>query len=348
MNATVIICVYTLDRWDVMCRAVASVDAQDTPAELIVVVDHHDELLERARSAWPDHVVLANRFEQGLSGARNTGVFAASHDLIAFLDDDAVARDGWLTGLLDPFADDGVGVTGGRIVPDWVGGVPRWFPDEFLWVVGCSYRGQPTTTAEIRNPIGASMAARRQVFEQVGLFRSGVGRVGTVPLGGEETELSIRARDAGWRVMYEPSSVVDHEVGAGRGTVAYFRSRCSAEGRSKATISDVSGGSDALDAERSYATRTLPSGVLRRLLAGLTGPHRRDSLAQAAMLVVGLATTVFGYARGRFGRRGVDGAVETTVMELPVGAHTTRPAPPTDPDTATDIAPPTGTLRAAT
>lgn len=323
MTSTVIICAYTLDRWDVMCRAVTSAAEQADAPEVVIVIDHNDELLERARTTWPEHVVVANRFEQGLSGARNTGVFASSTDVMAFLDDDAVAEPAWLAGLTSPFADDKVGITGGFVSPAWLAPRPGWFPDEFLWVVGCSYKGQPTTTTEVRNPIGASMAVRRSVFEDVGMFRAGVGRIGTVPLGGEETELSIRARRSGYTVMFEPSSVVNHEVGAGRGTFKYFTSRCRAEGKSKAIITDVSGSGDALEAERTYVARTLPGGLLRGFRHGITGPDRGDSVGRSCMIAIGLASAGAGYLRALIGRNRLDANADTDVMELPKGAHGT-------------------------
>ena len=157
-DASVIVCAYTLDRWDQLVAAVESAADQALGAEVFVVIDHNTELLTLATHRWPEHVVIPNRFGRGLSGARNTGVGAATGAVIAFLDDDAVAAPGWLASLLAPFDDPTVGCVGGRVEPAWGAAEPAWLPEEFRWVVGCSYTGQPTQEAEIRNPIGASMA----------------------------------------------------------------------------------------------------------------------------------------------------------------------------------------------
>ena len=103
-RATVVICVYTEKRWDDIVAAVGSVQAQDVrAAEVLVVVDHNPALLDRAREAFGEDVrVLPNAHRQGLSGARNTAVAAASGDVVVFLDDDAAARPGWLGALLAP------------------------------------------------------------------------------------------------------------------------------------------------------------------------------------------------------------------------------------------------------
>lgn len=62
-----------------------------------------------------------------------------------------------------------------------------WLPREFMWTVGCSYRGLPTFPTAIRTPIGDNMSFRRSAFTQAGPFTEGIGRLGTTPLGCEET-----------------------------------------------------------------------------------------------------------------------------------------------------------------
>ncbi len=243
--------------------------------------------------------VLANQEDAGLSGARNTGVLAAAADIVAFLDDDAVADPTWLAELTAHFGDPRVVGAGGRIVPAWKRHEPSWFPPEFRWVVGCSYEGLPKTAADVRNPIGASMAFRRQSALDAGGFSTGIGRIGTTPLGCEETELSIRLaaqqRDA--RIVYEPRSVVHHEVGPERARWSYFSRRCWAEGLSKAQVARLSGPRSALATERGYALQTLPRGMVRDLREARAAKSAAP-LARVAASVAGLAITAAGYAVG--------------------------------------------------
>ncbi len=172
---------------------------------------------------------------KGLSGARNTGVRAARGDVVVFLDDDARGDERWLEKILEPFADPAVAGCGGWIVPEWQGERPRWFPQTFLWIMGCSYEGLPATGATIRNPIGANMALRRRVFDLVGGFSAGLGRIGTTPLGCEETELCIRygVNHSDDRFVMVRESVVFHSVPASRTTWDYFFRRCWSEGLPK-------------------------------------------------------------------------------------------------------------------
>jgi GT2 family glycosyltransferase len=318
---SVVICAYTTKRWGQLQAAVESVAGQSADVDIVIVIDHADELLQMCVARWPEHRVVANRFAQGLSGARNTGLAVATGDVIAFLDDDAVAEHGWLDALTAGFVDDSVGGVGGRVVPAWERDPPGWLPEEFWWVVGCSYAGLPTGAQEIRNPIGANMAFARSVFEQVGGFREEIGRVGTIPLGCEETELSIRARAAGFSVWYRPDAIVRHSVPAGRATLEYFLRRCYAEGLSKAVVSALAGRTDGLASERTYVTVTLPRAVRNALLETVRGPARRDGLRRAAAVIAGLVSAGAGFVRGTVVHRRRPtplGAAPSIRWELPV------------------------------
>jgi len=304
-SVSVVICAYTDARWDELVAAVRSVQAQETPVlETVLVIDHHPALQERAAREIPGVVLVENVEQRGLSGARNSGVRVARGDVIAFMDDDAWADPAWWSHLAAAYADPTVMAAGGAILPSWERGRPSWFPREFDWVIGCTYLGMPETRAAVRNMIGCNMSFRRDAFVEVGGFSHGIGRIGTRPLGGEETEFCIRAQRR-WPhrvIIYEPAAVVNHRVPAARGTVRYFRSRCYAEGLSKAAIAKLVGSGSALSTERGYAVRTLGGGVARNLADAVRGKGL-TGLRRAAAIVLGLAATTTGYVVGRISAR---------------------------------------------
>ena len=296
---SVVVCAYTLDRWADIQRALDSLRRQDPPPdEVILVSDHNPELRDRAEAAFPDVLCLPNTGPRGLSGARNTGVRAATKDVVSFLDDDAAADPGWVAALLDAYGDEQVVGVGGWVFPDWRAPRPPWFPEEFLWVLGCSYAGLPTVRAAVRNPIGANMSFRRDVFAVAGGFAPDMGRFGADAAGCEETEFSIRAQRVvtGGRIVLEPSATCRHGVTPDRVTRAYFRRRCRAEGRSKALTSRLAGAA-ALESERTYVVRTLPAGVLTGLRDLLNGD--RAGAGRAWAIVEGTALTAVSYAAAR-------------------------------------------------
>lgn len=302
---SVVICVYTEQRWRQILAAVESVHLQSVRSlEVIIVVDHNPALRDRLINALPDVIVVENKEIQGLSGGRNTGISMARGDVIAFLDDDAVADPDWLKYLADCYADATVLAVGGMTLPNWQTRRPNWFPQEFDWVVGCTYLGMPRSQAAVRNIMGGNSSYRREVFHLIGGFRTNIGRsVGKRPLGCEETELCIRIRQFQPEgvLLFENRAVIYHLVPAIRCRASYFMSRCYAEGLSKALVAASVGAQDALSSERSHATRTLPRGVARYLGAAMRGDLW--GAARSAAIVIGLAAAVAGYAVGSMFRR---------------------------------------------
>jgi glucosyl-dolichyl phosphate glucuronosyltransferase len=307
-DVSVIICAYTEDRWTDLLAAVESVRQQSIrPGEIILVIDHNPHLLKRAREHIPGVIVVENIEARGLRGARNSGVAVAQGQIIAFLDDDAVAAVDWLKFLCEGYSDAQVVGTGGLVMPCWVEKKPSWLPEEFYWVVGCTYRGMPQSGATIRNPIGANMSFRREIFDTVGDFRSAIELTGKRHAGGcEETELCIRVRQR-WPqsvFLYQPRASVCHRVPASRTSWRYFCARCYAEGRAKADLAQYVGARDSLASERTYILRTLPMAVLRGVVDGalrldLTG------FLRAGVIIAGLVITATGYLVGKTSQRRV-------------------------------------------
>jgi glycosyltransferase involved in cell wall biosynthesis len=303
-------------RWDDMLAAIGSVRAQSLPAhELVVVVDHNDELLRQLtahladpRSAGADSTlpvrVVANEQPRGLSGGKNTGVGHATGDIVAFLDDDAVADSKWLKYLTDSYSEPEVTGVGGLTLPNWDLGRPAWFPREFDWVVGCNYVGMPQPRQPVRNLLGGNASFRRTVFDRVGGFTVDVGRAGgKLPLGCEETEFCIKLHQVlpQATMLIDDRAVIWHRVTSDRTTLRYFLTRCYAEGISKAAVSRHVGSADGLASERKQAFATLPAGIARNLAALARGDL--SGTGRAAAIFAGLTAATAGYATGRLTRR---------------------------------------------
>jgi GT2 family glycosyltransferase len=295
-STSVVIAAYTLKRREALAEAVASVRAQEPlPGEIVIAVDHNTQLYEWVTRHLPGVVAVHNEGDHGASATRNAGAREAAGRILAFLDDDAVARPGWLRSLTAPLSRPDVAGVGGYLEPIWLGCTPKWMPEEFLWVVGASYRGMPTTASPVRNVWSVNMAVRKTDFWAVQGFREDFSKTGHVSRP-EDTEFCIRLTTAlggrPWR--YEPSARVGHTVPAARGTLKFFVWRCYNEGQSKAEMATLLGQGEGLRDERRHASKTLPAGIGREL--GQAALHRElAALQKASAIGLGLGSAGLGY-----------------------------------------------------
>ena len=235
LTVDVVICAYTEDRWELLQGAVASVQRQVVkPQRIILCIDHNEGLARRCLTMWPptDQVVeprvevIQNRFEGRNGSARNTAIGRVTADVIAFLDDDAMADTDWLQTLLLAYHETGAVALGGAPLPRFETRRPQWFPPEFDWVFGCRYAGLPEQRSPVRRLIGTSMSVRTDALRQVGGFHSD---------NHDDMDLShrIAAAFGPAAVIFEPRATVSHFVPAERVTWRYFFWRCYTVNRGK-------------------------------------------------------------------------------------------------------------------
>lgn len=240
-KVSVIISVYSKDRLEYLLDCLDSLRRQSfKPFEVIVVLDPLQDIVDFYKSRLDSDVKIIVSNGSGLSNARNAGVKNAEGDVVAFIDDDAVADRDWLKNLMKNYWSPYVAGVGGSIRPLWENGRPIWFPEELDWVVGCSYKGLPEGKAFVRNIIGCNMSFQRWIFEKFGYFRVDVGRFGKLLLGSEETELCIRVQSENpmLKFVYDPSAVVYHRVIHERASFKHLLRRSWGEGLSKALITN--------------------------------------------------------------------------------------------------------------
>ena len=155
----------------------------------------------------------------GLDWARNRGITEASHDIIAFTDDDVVIDQSWLTGLARGFADP----SSWRSPAwwrrwNWKPGAQMLFERVYggmgKGMQGRRYQPEEPPTDELIQVqavgVGANMAYRREAFERVGTFDTALD-VGTLAAGAGDLDMFHRVLAAGLILQYEPRALVWHQ-----------------------------------------------------------------------------------------------------------------------------------------
>ena len=214
-SCTVVIC--TRDRPELLERCLASVGRQIYPRFDILVVDNAPSD-DRGRLVAGQHGARYLREPtRGLSRARNLGALASSTDIVAYLDDDAVADPTWLGHLILEFQDPAVMAVTGRILPieapvesDWLrtwwqsldGGEVRRVVDrrEPAWFEMANFGGAGD---------GSNMAIRQVAFDVWPGFHIRLGR-GAPVAGGEEHHAFFSLIALGYRIVYTPDAQVWH------------------------------------------------------------------------------------------------------------------------------------------
>lgn len=292
LTYSVVICAYTLDRWDLLKESVASAEGQLVrPNEILVCIDHNPELSALAQQAWSSNPVVRvidNRFPGRLGSARNSAMEVVVGDVVAFLDDDARADSDWLTRLEAIYSHSpDVQAVGGGPKPRYEVPRPSWFPFEFDWVFGCAYRGLPSERAATGRLIGASMSARRRAILKVGGFYSD---------NHDDMDLSHRliAEFGHESVVYDPSIQVSHFVTRERLTWSYFWRRCFYVNRGKVlAVSDLENAGN-LNADLAFVRQ-----AVLVALPEYVGDRSRGGWGRAGALLTGVALAGFGNLAGR-------------------------------------------------
>lgn len=149
-----------------------------------------------------------------MTASRNEGLLRATGDVIAFIDDDVNVHVGWLSGLLQAFADPMVDAVAGRTCNQTPGeesagveAIGRVLPNGDL--TG-NFAADPGSLVAVDHGIGANMSFRREVLAHLGGFRDDFRGIGGVR---EDTDVFLRLRALGRRAVFAPDAAVDH-IGA--------------------------------------------------------------------------------------------------------------------------------------
>jgi glycosyltransferase involved in cell wall biosynthesis len=215
-SVSVVIC--TRDRPDELARCLGSLPEQTRPPSEVVVVDNASREGRTRELAMAAKAIYVREDQPGLDFARNAGIRAASGQIIVYTDDDARLHPRWLERMVAAFDDSRIMAVTGQVMPAELE-TPAQCHFETFWPLGRGYcqidyesaffkTDQTTGCPAWEIGTGASMAFRREIFDQIGFFdeRLDVGQAGC----SGDSEYWHRVLTHGWVCRYEPSAVVFH------------------------------------------------------------------------------------------------------------------------------------------
>ncbi|HEX9998391.1 MAG TPA: glycosyltransferase [Abditibacterium sp.] len=212
MKITLII--VTLGRPLAVERCLKQAHEQSEPIHQIIVVDGDDK--EEARpvvARYPGVLYVRNPNGFGrMTGSRNVGLLQSTGDIIAYIDDDAYCHREWAREIAAPYADPKIGAVGGRALNGVAGEESRGIDQVGRFsakgeVLG--FFGADTgKIVEVDHLIGCNMSFRRDILGELGGFHEFYpGFCSTY----EEADLCFRIKKLGYRIVFNPRCVVDHE-----------------------------------------------------------------------------------------------------------------------------------------
>jgi GT2 family glycosyltransferase len=166
--------------------------------EIIVVNDGSTDGSQDIIDRYPFRTITTAN--QGVSAARNEGLYAAKGDIVAYIDSDAKADPDWLTYLATTFLESRVAAVGG----------PNFLPEVDNWIAHCVYRspGGPTQVMmddqSAEHIPGCNMAFWKLALEEIGGFDPGFTKAG------DDVDICWRLLERGYKIGFSPSAVVWH------------------------------------------------------------------------------------------------------------------------------------------
>ncbi|TDH20816.1 glycosyltransferase [Segetibacter sp. 3557_3] len=213
---SIVVC--TRDRTALLASCLNVLTVLNYPVFEIIVVDNapsSDDTFELVKK-FPVRYVRENT--PGLDWARNRGIQEANYPIVAFTDDDAHPNQHWLWIINESFTNPRV-----MALTGYVGPAELEHPAQEIFEIGYGGMGHGFRQRYIRKAtstdqqllwassfgVGANMAFRKTVFQQVGDFDTGLD-VGTPSSGGGDIEMFHRIVLNDHLLLYEPSMIVWH------------------------------------------------------------------------------------------------------------------------------------------
>lgn len=219
-RVSVIIPVYNKAEFTEQCLYGLVANTEEDPDYEVILVDNGstDWTIYLTHAFEGDLRVLRNDENQGFARANNQGAQAARGEYLVFLNNDTVPHPGWLREMVRlADADPQVGIVGAKLLYPESGQIQHAGLEMVNGIPEHVFRGaegddpRVNQVRDLDMVTGACLMISRELFAELGGFDVGFLN------GVEDIDLCLRVRELGRRVVYCPTSVVDHHEGTTEG-----------------------------------------------------------------------------------------------------------------------------------
>lgn len=228
---TIAVCTYNRARLLTLCLESLSKLKYDLSKAEVLVIDNNstDDTAAVCTTAAAKYPLLCIRHikehNQGVAFARTRATAEAKGNIIAYIDDDCLADENWLTVITEFYAAHTETMSsGGKITPRFLVPMANWYGKYFWGLVGNYDLGKTVfQMTGVRYPSGANMHFCKAAFDKYGAFDGNLGRSGNSLMAGEEKAMYLKLINAKEKVYYLPDAVVYHHVEGNKFDKAYVQ-----------------------------------------------------------------------------------------------------------------------------
>lgn len=219
-EVSIVIPVYNQFAYTYECLKSIRKNTEGVSYEVIIADDNSDDLTADIKKIVKNIRVIKNHGTKGFLPNCNNAAEHAKGKYILFLNNDTQVQENWLKPMADLLAgDEKIGMTGGKLI------YPNGMLQEaggILWKDGSAwnYGNQKSPedpeynyVREVDYISGAAIMIRKSLWDQIGGFDRRF-----TPAYYEDTDLAFQVRERGYKVVYQPKSVVVHFEGISNGT----------------------------------------------------------------------------------------------------------------------------------
>lgn len=202
--------------------------------EIILVnnnsTDNTSEVVKNFNKKKGKKAIYIKETSIGLHNARHAGAKTAKGEIVAYVDDDVICDENWLSNIIKSYENPDVGCVGGKILPRWEAPPPLWVSKIPSWCFSLMDYGEEFK--EVKCLYGCNLSIRKDLLFKHGGFTPD--SLGDKKLkwyrGDGEYAPQKKISMSGKKILYNPNAIVWHIIPKERITIDYVKKRYFNEG----------------------------------------------------------------------------------------------------------------------